>query len=376
MPSTASIKSKKVKGSIESSSPGSGQDIQDPARFKKTRESSKRQNDVPPLFIVREEEEMDATPLQTGTRANVSPDHPDYPRKSRLGKTNEDEVNIDQKDLKKMMKDIKKEILGKYGVDSYEDVHQGLTEIQKTGKVEKNLKMIMDQGHSTEDIEEFRMFYSLLWYFYYYDKEKYAAIYNTYEKNYTKLLLKGMGFDYDELFAGPPLPQGPPVRGSMMPMREYMSAPGSRLGVPEPQGSMATRMSMAPRESMIAYLRESENVRITGLEKIETSSIENTPMPAPIKSPPSVRFQDRLTMLSGRGPSSGLVSDSQSLRRHALDNPSYDNYQPSYSPGLDDQSPSKDSRLGSGFDQDASNRTIVIKGRQGIGRNASFTKQV
>jgi hypothetical protein len=294
-----------------------------------------------------------------------------------LGKNNEDEVNIDQKELKKMMKDIKKEILGKYGVDSYEDVHQGLTEIQKTGKVEKNLKMIMDQGQSTEDIEEFRMFYSLLWYFYYYDKEKYAVIYNTYEKNYTKLLLKGIGFDYDELFGGPmPPPQGPVTRGSTMPMREYMASQGSRVGVPEPRGSMAIRMSMAPRESMIADLRESENVRIMGFDQMGTPRSEDSRMPPSMKSPPSVRFQDKLTMLSGKGPSSGLVSDGQSIPRHALSNPSYDNYQPPNTRGLEYQSPSKDSRLGSGFDQDVSNRTIVIKGRQGIGRNASFTKQV
>lgn len=340
--------------------------------MRQARDPSKRQNDVPPLFIVREEEEnIDPTPMQTGNRANMTPYHQDLSRKSTLGKNNEDEVNIDQKELKKMMKDIKKEILGKYGVDSYEDVHQGLTEMQKTGKVEKNLKMIMDQGQSTEEIEEFRMFYSLLWYFYYYDKEKYAAIYNTYEKNYTKLLLKGMGFDYEELFGGPmPPPQGPVTRGSTMPMKEYMASPASRQGVPEPRGSMG------PRKSMIADLRESDNIRIMGFDQMRTPSSEDSLMPRSMKSPPSVRFQDKLTMLSGKGPSSGLVSDGPSIPRHALSNPSYDNYQQPYLPGLGDQSQSKDSRQGSGFYQDATDRTIVIKGRQGIGRNASFTKKV
>jgi hypothetical protein len=75
-PSTPSIKSKEVDGSGETLRSGSRQEIKDNARLKQARDPSKRQNDVPPLFIVREEEEnIDATPMLTGTRENMTPYH-------------------------------------------------------------------------------------------------------------------------------------------------------------------------------------------------------------------------------------------------------------------------------------------------------------
>ena len=45
------------------------------------------------------------------------------------------------------------------------------------------------------NIKHFENFYSLLWYYYTYDKEKYRKIWQEYEKRFSGLILEKVGFN-------------------------------------------------------------------------------------------------------------------------------------------------------------------------------------
>ena len=113
-----------------------------------------------------------------------------------------DKITITKDEQKKMMQNVKKEIYDELGAqepDSLNKKPYNMPNISPNDPL-KNTKMAVHNAVKEDDKKEFELFYSQLWYFYYYDPEKYKLIWKTYETNYTRLLMRNAGLDYDEMF--------------------------------------------------------------------------------------------------------------------------------------------------------------------------------
>ena len=75
------------------------------------------------------------------------------------------------------------------------------TQADKQGEKEKNKESQKHPGQKVnpEQIKSFQNFYTLLWYYYYYDRNRYKQIWKEYEKKFSTAILKQAGMDPNTL---------------------------------------------------------------------------------------------------------------------------------------------------------------------------------
>ena len=111
---------------------------------------------------------------------------------------NEEIIELDKEELQSMMQNIRNDLLDKYQAN---DVETPQTEVDPEEEEEDdyNDNYIFEQKYklSKGDIQNFQNFYSLQWYYYYYDVEKYKILWKEYENKMSQIILKSVGFEPD-----------------------------------------------------------------------------------------------------------------------------------------------------------------------------------
>ena len=126
-------------------------------------------------------------------------------KRSNATGTDHEILEIDRQKLQSMMDKVKEDVLNQY------DIHTGRSENDNKSRKDTIMTSTVDSldkpktknifetkyKMTKEEIQDFQNFYALLWYYYYYDIERYKVLWKEYEKGMAGLVLEQIGMDPD-----------------------------------------------------------------------------------------------------------------------------------------------------------------------------------